>query len=178
MPPVKAAEIVAQARRYLGVSFDHQGRARLDDHQKRMDCVGLLFCVGEDLALLDRAGVPIHRTDSLDYGPQPLDERIHRECKERLELVAEFVKPGAPRGLLPGEVLTLRIPNCISHCAIVTGGEPHPTIIYALPRAQHATVPRGRRADANSRGSVVETLLGDHRRAWIAGIFRFPGVEY
>jgi hypothetical protein len=177
MPQVKAADIVAGARKYIGVEFGHQGRARLGDHRPQMDCVGVLFCVGEDLELSDRLGVRIHRDDTRTYGPQPTDEFIHEECKRRLLTVEEFGKSPLRTSLaariVPGEVLTLRIPNVICHAAIVTGVEPHPTILYAMPASQrHQLAPRN-----PNRGRVVETLL-EYRRSAIAGIFKFPGVSY
>lgn len=175
LPPNRTADdVIAAARWYLGVPFGHQGRARVGDHAPRMDCVGLLFCVGEDLGLSDREGVPIRRFDKCDYGPQPLDEFIHAECQRRLLTVNLFGKPPleAPTAvnmnLAPGEVLTLRVPTVICHAAIVTSGEPHPTMIYSLPSGR----------DRKGGLGVVETLLGDRWRHRIAGIFRFPGVRY
>lgn len=178
MLPVKA--VVEQARKYLGVEFGHQGRARIGDHAPRLDCIGILFCVGEDLGLADRLGVPIRRTDSLDYGPQPHDERIQEECKRRLIVVQEFAAPGPPIVGRPqpkstahvsaGDVLTLRVPHVVCHVAIVTAGEPNPIMLYAMPMNL-------RREDRRGRGRVVETLMGQWREQ-IAGIFRFPGVDY
>lgn len=175
--PVTPADIVEAARKYLGAEFGHQGRSHPGDKRPQIDCVGLLFCVSEDLGLSDRLGVLVHRYDSCEYGPQPLDEFIHAECKRRLELVEEFGKPPLRSGLLAkvavGQALTLRIPNVICHAAIVTGAEPNPTIIYALPAAMKLRPGQSSRR----RGAVVETLLA-HYRGSIAGVFRFPGVTY
>lgn len=47
-PTVTRAAFVGEARKWLGVPWVHQGRSR-----DGVDCVGLLLCVGRDLALTE-----------------------------------------------------------------------------------------------------------------------------
>ena len=99
------AEVVNQARGYLGSPFVHQGRLR----GRAIDCVGLLLCVFEDLHCLDKNGVPLLKTDYRNYGPQPNGRFVFEFCMQRLNvksteplpgdihLVAHANRPGTPR---------------------------------------------------------------------------------
>lgn len=63
---VSGAEVVAEARRWLGTRYRHQGRSR-----EGVDCIGLPVCVRAAMALpvLDSEGYPKRSTgtEMLDY---------------------------------------------------------------------------------------------------------------
>jgi hypothetical protein len=157
-------DIVRAARAYLGMAFRHQGRGRPGGGRSaRIDCAGLLVCVGEDLGLADKLGVPILRSDYMDIGPQPHQDVIHQGCRARLE---ERPKVGFPQ---PGDVVTLRAPNTISHCAIVSDFPQGDGLglIFAYPV----------RLKNSLQGQIVEVRLDERWRYRIAGVFFYPGVE-
>lgn len=114
------------------------------------------MCVAEDLGLVDRAGVPFRRTDSLDYSPAPTGREVDNEARRRL-------LPKSPTDPInPGDVLTLRIPHLPTHTAIVCdrAGEIYMIHGYSAPP-----------------GQVVEHILSRAWRARIVGAFSFPGVD-
>lgn len=160
------AEFVAQARKYLRFRHRHQGRAHLGGHhsQARVDCIGLLVCAGEDLGLVDVAGVPFRRNDELNYGPQPTRDDVHEACKRRL-----IVKAEAPEVAIlpaPGDVITLLVkyrenePGVTCHIAIVTQLGTGLGMLHVSPLlgvVEHSLVPKWIRR--------------------IEGIFAVPGVS-
>jgi hypothetical protein len=149
--------IMEQARQYLGTPFQPQGRLK----GVALDCVGLPLCVAEDLGLVDRAGVPMLKSDYRNYSPQPLNGFVHDECVRRLfqHNVGE---------LQVGDVLTLRVPRVPCHVAIVSEfcGILH--MVHAYEGYATKKLPQGR---------CVEHVLTDKWRARIEGAFSFPGVE-
>jgi NlpC/P60 family putative phage cell wall peptidase len=93
-------EIVAEARRWLGTPYRHQGR-RLGES---VDCIGLVVGVARALDLGDWAGV---------YGRQPDPAWMGRELGAHLD-------PIEAASVLPGDVLWLRFARSPTHLAIVT----------------------------------------------------------
>lgn len=61
------AEIVAEARNWIGVPFVHQGRGR-----KGVDCIGLAICVGRACDLVPAL------FDYRAYGPEPMAGELER----------------------------------------------------------------------------------------------------
>lgn len=125
------ADIVAEARRWLGTPFLHQGRTR----GVGVDCVGLLIGVARALGLV------APELDVTGYPRTPQGNTIVDRCGEhlpRLELAEAQ----------PGDVLVVRIDVLPQHAGILAdyryGGL---SIIHALDQ-------RGRH-----RGSVVEHRL-------------------
>jgi cell wall-associated NlpC family hydrolase len=56
-------DVIAEARKYLGVRWSHQGRDRLG-----IDCAGLILRVGNDLGLIDYTPPIYHRrTAGLEF---------------------------------------------------------------------------------------------------------------
>lgn len=104
---MKREEIVRQARKFLGVPFQHQGRSI-----RGIDCVGLVLCVAEGLGIRDSAGKPIGRHLYEGYSAQPLSNVVQDRCNEHL--VRKTVKD-----MREGDVLTLAIPSSPCHVAIV-----------------------------------------------------------
>ena len=67
-------EIVAEARKWIGTPFRHQGRIR----GRGVDCVGLPLCVMRDLGIADWT------EDFRVYPRRPMTDRVLEICKERL----------------------------------------------------------------------------------------------
>jgi hypothetical protein len=163
MPTKK--DFYMQARKYVGTTHRHQGRAHLGGKNQAVDCVGLLVCVGEDLVLSDKNGAAIRRSDNLNYGPQPTRSDVHEECKRRLVLKAEA--PNISILPVPGDVITLIVkyretePGVTCHVAIVSNmGKGQLGIIHSMAML----------------GRVAEHLLAPKWIHRIEGIFSVPGL--
>jgi cell wall-associated NlpC family hydrolase len=98
MTAVTRADVVATARGYLGVRWQHQGRSRAG-----LDCLGLVVVVAHQLGL--------SRADVRDYGRLPGAQRLRDELARHLVPVREQQ---------PGDVLLLRFERNPLHVAIVT----------------------------------------------------------
>lgn len=146
------------------MAFRHQGRAHPGEGRSgTIDCAGLLVCVGEDLHLFDKLGIPILRSDYMDIGPMPHRDVIYKGCRARL---VERAKGELPK---PGDVVSLRAPTSISHCGIISDFPQGDGLgmIFAYPvRLKNAF-----------KGQIVEVRLDERWRGRIAGIFVYPGVE-
>jgi cell wall-associated NlpC family hydrolase len=92
------ADIVAEARKYLGTRWLHQGRA-----SNGMDCLGLCLCVAHNLKLSD--------FESTDYGRIPLGDKMRAVMDEHMDRVVLYQ---------PGDVLLMRFETDPQHLAIVT----------------------------------------------------------
>ena len=143
------------ARTYLGTPFQHQGRVK----GIASDCVGLPYCVADELGINDRSGNAIGRTDNANYPAQPTDSFVYTECQRLL-----IEKPIAEMQV--GDVLTLKMPSIPCHVGIVSRlyvGTPNECfgIIHAFSLAH----------------KVVETIIGKALRSRIHGCFSFPGVS-
>lgn len=101
---IKREEIIATARKYLGVPFHHQGRTA-----SGLDCIGLIVLVAQDL------GIPTD-LDQRDYPRRP-DGRLLRLLRSACP---EVESPA------PGAILLFRIrnpdPQEPDHAAILTEG--------------------------------------------------------
>jgi len=90
--PERLAEVVEEARRWVGTPYRHKGRRR----GVACDCIGLPYCIARDLGL--------DPGPDLDwYSPVPHAGRVEREAHERMGLVASGpgVNPGShPAGLI------------------------------------------------------------------------------
>jgi len=100
---VTRAQLIREARKWLGTPFQHQGRVR----GLGVDCVGLILCVMRDLGLGDYLAA--HKA----YAAQPVGRLVLEACRAHL---AE--KPAS--GRLPGDVLVFRVPVDPVHAALVT----------------------------------------------------------
>jgi NlpC/P60 family putative phage cell wall peptidase len=149
--------VVECARSYLGTPYRHQGRLK----GIGLDCIGLALCVGADLGLNDREGKPVHRYMYADYSRQPLGEELQEECARRL-VVKSFYPPADLSDVLPGDVLTMRVPSVITHLAIVSELTHGLGMIHSY---------------SGVRKIVVEHLIDQKWARRIAGVFSFPGVE-
>ena len=113
------ADIVAEARSYMGVRWKHQGRDR-----SGIDCAGLVIKVGQAFDVLD--------FDTADYGPQASDESMLRLCREHLIEVGRDA-------MAPGDILVMRFGGN-RHMGIVGdylyGG---PSVIHAFTARRKVT---------------------------------------
>lgn len=91
-------EIVAAARRYLGVRWVHQGRTA-----RGLDCLGLVIRTAQDVGLT--------REDFTAYARIPDGGRLLAELRKRLQ--------PAPRPQ-PGDVLVMRFDRWPIHVALCT----------------------------------------------------------
>jgi cell wall-associated NlpC family hydrolase len=135
-PPLQRSDIVAAARRYLGVRWVHQGRTR-----HGLDCLGLVVTVARDL------GLPVQ--DITDYGRLPDTARL------RSELMRQLVRQDglAMRG---GDVLWMRFESNPIHVALAT--DEH-TIIHAYAQ-RRAVVEHRLDAEWRSRVNMVLSFPG------------------
>jgi hypothetical protein len=146
------ADVQKVVREYIDTKFHPIGRVKGGG----VDCVGLVLCVSEDLNLKDSAGVPFRRMDYPKYSVQAIDSKVQDECKRRM---IEKMK----MNLLPGDVVTMKVPYNPCHTGIITeiGGVLH--IVHAL--------------NSGSRPRVIEHILDKKWRHCITGAFSLPGVE-
>jgi cell wall-associated NlpC family hydrolase len=112
---VTAAEVVREARTWVGVSFRHQGRDR-----NGVDCIGLPIVVMQALNAL-----PPDFEEPANYSRFPyqnnLQERLLKYC-------TKMPKPE------PGCLISLTWRRTLAHVAILTDTD---TLIHAFERAPH-----------------------------------------
>lgn len=107
-------EVVAEARKFLGTPFRHQGRTM----GVGIDCAGLIVGVGGNLGRLN--------FDTRAYSHMPDGVTMKRLCDTYLDRVDEL-------GL--GHVLLMKFKKFAQHLAIVGDGSPFSIIhAYAEPR--------------------------------------------
>lgn len=93
-------QIIATARKYLGVRFQHQGRTA-----NGLDCLGLLIRVGHDIGYSD--------FDFTAYDRNPDGEFFLQEMCRHLHLLK-------PEQALPGDVLLMRYFAFPQHVAFIS----------------------------------------------------------
>lgn len=98
---IEPAEVIIEARRWLGVPFRHQGRTRYG-----VDCVGLVICVAAKLGI-----IPID-LDRRDYGRTPSRDELANKVREYCEPADD---------LQPGCIAAIRWNKELAHMAIFTG---------------------------------------------------------
>lgn len=155
------ADVIAAARKYMGMPYRHQGRSRPGSMNPGLDCIGIALCLADDLGLVDAEGNRFGRYMYANYARAPLGEEVQDACKRHL-IVKRADPPFDLAEVLPGDVITVRAPTVITHLAVVSD------LGYAL----------GMIHSYNSvRRIVVENLIDAKWARRIAGIFSFPGVE-
>lgn len=109
---VTRAQVIAEARSWVGTPFHHQGRLK----GVGVDCAGLLICVGKELGLSD--------FDVTGYARVPDGRMLQAHCDAHLIRIARDE-------VRPGDVLLMRWRRYPQHVAIMAdGGEPC-SIIHA-----------------------------------------------
>lgn len=94
---VDAADIVTQARSWVGTRFQHQGRLKQTaTHPGGGDCLGLLMGVARELDLRSvESGKPLTHYDRTDYGRAPDGQAFRSLLGVHLQTVAEAqIRPG------------------------------------------------------------------------------------
>lgn len=148
---VTRADIVAEARQWIGTRYQHQGRSK----QVATDCGGLVYGVGFALGLLpDVRDIPQAKMFA-GYARQAANGSLLRACQSLL------LPASTPHQA--GDVVLMQFT-----------GEPQHVGIFGDYRTGsglsiiHAYAPLRR---------VVEHRLDDTWRARIVAAWRFPGVE-
>jgi NlpC/P60 family putative phage cell wall peptidase len=148
------AEIITEARSWLGTPFHHQGRVK----KAGCDCIGMvlgaLHNAGAQSRMLDEAGQPIPFTefDRTDYSIDPNSDRLKHTLDEHLiEIPLEE--------LLAGDVLLFKVIHLPQHVGIV--GD-HPSGGLSLI---HAYSPAGK---------VVEEVLAKGWLSRVVAAYRVP----
>lgn len=148
---IRRIAIETAARKYIGTPFAHQGRRA----QQALDCVGLVLCIGEDLGLSDKFGVPFLRKDYPDYAALPTDTFVYDELRRR----ATERTPLDP--MKNGDILAVRMPHFPCHAAIAVDRVGLMYMIHA-----YNSPPR----------QCVEHVISHAWKNRIVGVFEFPGV--
>jgi cell wall-associated NlpC family hydrolase len=104
------ADVIAEARRWIGVRWHHQGRSRAG-----IDCVGLVINVGHALGL--------SAFDIADYARQPDPAMMRALLAEHMDPITE------PE---PGDVVLMRFEREPQHVAVLTDSG----IIHAYAQAR------------------------------------------
>lgn len=118
---VTRADIVAEARKYLGTPFRHQGRVLA----RGCDCAGLVICVARNLGLKDS------NFDISNYGRLPTGDELRRNLREHLDLIE-----GPYEAYKPGDILLMRIETDPQHLGILTEAD---YMIHAYAQLRRVT---------------------------------------
>lgn len=107
-------EIVAEARKWIGVKFKRGGRDKMG-----LDCVGLLTVVGRGF------GYVIEDVTSYDFEPKPnlFLDTIRRQTED--------VPGWMLKSPLPGQIVLLKQSIYPMHCGIIGRNSTGPTVINA-----------------------------------------------
>lgn len=146
--PVTRADIVAEARAWLGTPWQHQARS----NGVAVDCAGLVIGVSRVLGLVS-AGM-----DVTHYPRMPDGRSLIAHCDEWMRRI-----PAA--AAQPGDVLVMRFDVHPQHLAIVAD-YPHGGLAIV-----HALDSRDRK-----RARVVEHRLTPALRAKIVAAYALPGI--
>ena len=69
---MKAEQIIAEAKSWIGTNYHHQGRLKRSSSCKGgVDCIGLIMGVAKELNLVSKTGSLIMEHDAIDYTPYP-----------------------------------------------------------------------------------------------------------
>lgn len=112
-PAPTCDEIIAEARKWDGVRWRHQGRTRLQG----IDCVGLIVLVAQALGISD--------WDITTYGRRSMDHGLKKHFYHHMEVIKNLSDAG------PGDVVLMKELAFPTHVGILG----HGTLIHAyLPR--------------------------------------------
>lgn len=95
---VSGADVVAEARAWIGTRYRHQGRSR-----EGVDCIGLPVCV--------RAGLGLPAMDASGYARQTTDSEMLSYCRANMVEVDRSA-------IAPGDLL-VQVNGMVRHMAIV-----------------------------------------------------------
>ncbi len=143
-------EIVATARRWIGVPFCHQGRSR-----KGVDCLGLLVMIAHENALLFN-GHGAHTHDATTYGHRPDTQLLMAGLCRHLHRIEAAA-------MQPGDIALMRVDHLPQHLAIISDYPEHGHVGMI-----HAYAPARK---------VVEHRLCEHWRTQLHAAFRLPHLS-
>jgi cell wall-associated NlpC family hydrolase len=141
------ADVVAQARTWLGTPYHHQARLK----GKGVDCAGLVICVARELGM-----VPPD-FDVPPYPRQPDGRSMLAHCDAfmtRIDLV----------DMAAGDVIVLRFEQDPQHMGIVA---PHRSGCLSMVHAL---------GTADGKGRVIEQRLDSSTIERFVAAYRMPGV--
>lgn len=153
--PVTRADIVAEARTWIGTPFQHQQSAK----QVASDCIGLVRGVFREVGLRSEPVVRTQAAAFAGYARSPDGVSFKRFC----DMTMLSIEIG---DMLPGDVALFayvrRMPH---HCAIV-GDYAHGGLSMI-----HSIGP-------GNEGEVVEHRFDDSWRKRLVAAYSIPGVEW
>jgi len=126
-------DIVAEARRWLGTPFRHQGRVL----GEAVDCGGIIVCLAR------RFGLDQGYLDPPGYPPQP-----HTDFMERL--LDSYADPVPVKSRRPADIITFAFGRNIHHLGILTEEN---RILHAWNRGPGSTV-----VETRLSGPFVEAM--------------------
>lgn len=149
---VTPEQLIAEARKWLGVGYASQGRKR----EIGLDCGGLILVVGRALGLTE--------LEELGYANSPNGERF----EQLLDDNADRVEP--KENIQIADILAIDYGDGIQHTAFVTKLDPLTVI--------HAKRPHGAAQRHKGRGVIETRLLPSMAdfRGWVR-TYRVRGVE-
>lgn len=140
-----ANDVIEEARSWIGTPFRHQGRIK----GYGIDCVGLIYCVGKELDIMEHDMSTKKALKYLGYPAIPKTPIVRQACDEYLVKI-----PLSDFG--PGDVVLMRYGRIARHVGIFTGH----TIIQVMARI----------------GKCVEHSLDKKWRERFCGYYRYPGL--
>ena len=149
---VTRAELVAEARMWVGTTFVHQHSAK----GIGCDCMGLIRGIFLALGLAELDRLHLVPPEQIAYGPVPDGVTLRRGCES-------FLRPISLEDARPGDMMLFRFGRDPQHTALlgdyVHGGL---SLIHAL--------------GPSHPGKVVEHRLDDSWRRNIVAAYAIPGV--
>lgn len=149
---VTREQVIEQARRYLGVKYQNQGR-----DFNGVDCGGLLLVIGRELGLTE--------LEHLGYSNSPDGETFERLLNENCDPVDDWLHPQL------ADVIACDYGKGLQHTALVTTLEPRLTVIHAKRAIGNAPV-----GSRGMRGVIEQYLYGRDLRSWVK-TYRIRGVD-
>lgn len=143
-------EIVATARRWIGVPFSHQGRGR-----NGVDCLGLLIMIAQENRLMF-TGETARAHDVTVYGHRPDTQTLMAGLCRHLQRIA-------PADMRPADIALMRVDGLAQHLAIITD----------YPQTAHLGMVH---AYAPAR-KVVEHRLCEQWQQSLHAVFRLPQLS-
>ena len=142
---IARAAVVAEARRWIGTPYQHQGRM----HGVGVDCLGMLICVAREL------GVVATDFDINGYPRQPDGQTFQAGC-------AQYMLAIEAADALPGDVVSIAFNGHPMHAAIL-GDYAHGglSMIHALFRARKV-------AEHRLDDLWLSRVVGWHRMSGVA----------
>ena len=138
-------DVVIEARTWIGTPFKHQGRLK----HLGVDCVGLIYCVGRDLGIIDADMATQKAMKYLSYPEIPKNSIVRRACEDYLVHIHRLKAR-------PGDVILMDFGRVARHVGIFTGS----TIIHVTART----------------GRCVEHSINQSWKNRFCGYYRYPGL--